>query len=97
MVSQNGDEEYWAADDLQMDETTPEELQSQAWGIEVYHRGMKPCCGIERAQVREAATQRNHLLYGARAFLRLEMHKLEQELVGIRERCPLSGRQYGLI
>jgi hypothetical protein len=49
-VSQNGDEEYWASDDLQMDEEEERgELESQDWGIEVYHRVIKQCCGIERA------------------------------------------------
>jgi hypothetical protein len=74
-VSENGDEQYWASD-LQMDEATREELESQGWGIEVYHRGIKQCCGIKRAQVRKAVAQRNHFLYALRAFLRLEMHKL---------------------
>jgi hypothetical protein len=75
-VSENGDEQYWATDDLQMDEATREELEGQGWGIEVYHRGIKQCCGIEQAQVRKAVAQRNHFLYALRAFLRLEMHKL---------------------
>jgi hypothetical protein len=46
-VSQNGDEQYWASD-LQMDEERGE-LENQGWGIEVYHRVIKQCCGIERA------------------------------------------------
>ncbi|MBT9132326.1 MAG: hypothetical protein DDT33_00840 [Firmicutes bacterium] len=75
-VSENGDEQYWATDDLQMDEAPREELENQGWGIEVYHRGIKQCCGIERAQVRKAVAQKNHFLYALRAFLRLEMHKL---------------------
>jgi hypothetical protein len=75
-VSQNGDGQYWATDDLQMDEATRGELESQGWGIEVYHRVIKQCCGIERAQVRKAVAQKNHFLYALRAFLRLEVHKL---------------------
>ncbi|GFP40247.1 putative transposase, partial [Candidatus Hakubella thermalkaliphila] len=39
-------------------------------------RGIKQCCGIERAQVRKAVAQKNHFLYALRAFLRLEIHKL---------------------
>ncbi|GFP30210.1 putative transposase, partial [Candidatus Hakubella thermalkaliphila] len=46
------------------------------WRIEVYHREIKQCCGIERAQVRKAVAQKNHFLYALRAFLRLEIHKL---------------------
>jgi len=76
IASQNGDEEYGASDDLQMDETTRDELEGQGRDIEVYHRGIKQCCGIERAQVRKAVAQKNHFLYALRAFLRLEVHKL---------------------
>jgi len=75
-VSEDGDEEYWATDDLQMEEATRKQLEGQGWGIEVYHRGLKQCCGLERAQVRKAVAQRNHFLYALRAFLRLEVHKL---------------------
>jgi hypothetical protein len=75
-VSENGDEQYWATDDLQMGEATREELESQGWRMEVYARGIKQCCGIERAQVRKAVAQKNHFLYALRAFLRLETHKL---------------------
>jgi hypothetical protein len=90
-VPQNGDEQYWASD-LQMDEERGE-LESQGWGIEVYHRVIKQCCGIERAQIRKAVVQKNHLLYALRAFLRLEVHKLrtgvwfETKVSIIREAC----------
>ena len=54
-VSKKGDVEYWATDDLGMNETKwREELSGQGWGIEEFHRGVKQCCGIERAQVRKA-------------------------------------------
>jgi hypothetical protein len=52
------------------------ELESQGWEVEVYHRVIKQCCGIERAQIRKAVAQKNHFLYALRAFLRLEVHKL---------------------
>jgi putative transposase len=42
--------------------------------IENYHRGLKQCCGVERAQVRAARAQRNHIGLAIRAFLRLEHH-----------------------
>lgn len=75
-VTTDGDVEYWATDDLGMGKATHRELESQGWGIESYHRGIKQCCGIERAQVRKAKAQRNHFLYALRAFLRLEAHHL---------------------
>ena len=45
-----------------------------AWTIETYHRGIKQFCGIERAQVRAARAQRNHINLALRAFLRLESY-----------------------
>ena len=53
-VSKKGDVEYWATDDLGMNNERSEELSGVGWGIEEYHRGVKQCCGIERAQVRKA-------------------------------------------
>jgi len=75
-VSQTGNAEHWATDDLQMEEATRNDLEARGWGIEVYHRGIKQCCGIEQAQVRKAAEQKSHLLMALRAFLRLEAHRL---------------------
>lgn len=45
-----------------------------AWAIEEYHRGLKQCCGVERAQVRAGRAQRNHIGLAIRAFLRLELY-----------------------
>src|SRR5215208_3423315 len=67
---------YWATDDLRMSEEAREELERQGWGIETYHRGLKQCCGIERAQARSGRAQRNHLGLALRAFLRLEANRL---------------------
>jgi len=52
-----------------------EEMQEQGWGIEVYHRGIKQCCGVERSQVRKAAKQLGHITLSLRAFLRLELKR----------------------
>lgn len=75
-VTPDGNVEYWATDDLEMTEATRQELEQQGWGIETYHRGIKQCCAIERAQVRKADGQKNHILYALRAFLRLVAHYL---------------------
>ena len=48
-------------------------LAEQCWGIEKYHRGLKQCCGVERARCGRRA-QRNHIGLAIRAFLRLEHH-----------------------
>jgi hypothetical protein len=75
MVSTDGDAEYWATNDLGMTEGKRAELERQGWGIEVYHRGLKQCCGVEKAQVRKAVAILRHLLLALRAFLRLEVYR----------------------
>jgi len=77
IVAPNGDIEYWATNDLAMDELTRLKYTEQVWMIENYHRGIKQFCGVERAQVRSARAQRNHILLALRAFLRLEYHRLQ--------------------
>jgi putative transposase len=75
-VSSNGDVEYWATDDLEMKEKEREDLAGQGWGIEVYHRGIKQCCGVERSQARKATKQLGHIALSLRAFLRLELKRV---------------------
>jgi hypothetical protein len=74
IVAKDGDIEYWATDDLAMDELERLGLAERCWAIENYHRGLKQCCGVERCQVRAARAQRNHVGLAIRAFLRLERH-----------------------
>jgi putative transposase len=76
VVSTNGDVEHYATDHVEMKEKECEELSNQSWGIEVYHRGLKQCCGVERSQVRKAAKQLGHITLSLRAFLRLELSRL---------------------
>jgi len=71
-----GHRQHWATSDTQMQADTFEATSKACWHIESYHRGLKQCCGIERAQVRAATGQKNHLLLALRAFLRLEAHRL---------------------
>ena len=66
--------EYWASNDLQMNELSRLKFAQWSWMIESYHRGIKQFCGIERCQARSATAQRNHIELALRAFLRLEFH-----------------------
>ena len=66
--------EYWATNDLQLNELTRLKFAQWSWMIETYHRGIKQFCGIERCQARSAIAQRNHIELALRAFLRLEFH-----------------------
>ena len=76
LVTPDGDREYWATNDLALTGLTRLKYAEWAWGIEVYHRGLKQHCGVERAEVRAARAQRNHIGCALRAFLRLEQHRL---------------------
>ena len=76
IVATNGDIEYWASNDLRMEEAARQGLAKARWKIEQYHRGLKQHCGVERAQVRIARSQRNHIGLAIRAFLRLELERL---------------------
>jgi len=92
--SQNGDAEYWATHDLKMTEEKREELEKKGWGI---HRGLKQCCGVERAQGRQAVSILGYLLLALRAFLRLEAYRLRTGrtiLPGrhLAHRCPSPPR-----
>ena len=68
----HGGVEYWATSDLEMTLEQCALWALNAWRIEDHHRGSKQFCGVERAQYRSAAAQRNHIGLAIRAFLRLE-------------------------
>ena len=74
-VSKDGDVEHWATNELTLTPQHREELARQAWGIEVYHWGLKQCCGVEKSQARKAQAQRNHIRMALQAFVRLEVHR----------------------
>jgi hypothetical protein len=75
-VATDGETEHWATNDLDMGEGERLKYAEFSWGIEVYHRELKQECGVERAQVRAARAQRNHIGCAIRAFVRLEWHRL---------------------
>ena len=75
-----GQVEHWATSDTEMKPSSFASLAKACWSIESYHRGLKQCCGIERAQVRSATGQKNHLLLALRAFLRFEALRLRTGL-----------------
>jgi putative transposase len=68
------DFEYWATNDLKMNDLIRLKYAELSWMIETYHRGIKQFCGIERCQARSERAQRNHIELALRAFLRLEYH-----------------------
>lgn len=78
IVAPDGDVEYWATNDLQMNELLRVKYADEAWTIENFHRGVKQFSGIERCQARSRRAQRNHIGLALRAFLRLEVHGYKQ-------------------
>ena len=74
IVAPDGRTTHWATNDLTMTELTRLQIAEASWKIEEYHRGIKQFCGVERAQLRAARAQRNHIGFALRAFLRLEYH-----------------------
>jgi putative transposase len=75
IVTKDGGIEYWATNDLGMDELGRLAYAERIWAIEEYHRGLKQYCGVERAQARGHHAQRNHIGLSIRALLRLEWHR----------------------
>lgn len=88
-VAENGDAEHWATSDLKMEHITRREIARQVFAIENYHRQLKQCCGIERAQVRSAKAQKCHILLSLRAFVRLEAHRLQTGISGYAAKADL--------
>ena len=76
-VGTNGDAEYWATSKLDMSIEQAAFYALDAWQVEVYHRGLKQFTGVERAQYRLEVSQRNHIGLAIRAFVRLEVHRLQ--------------------
>jgi putative transposase len=71
----DGGIEYWATNDLGMDDLGRQALAERIWAVEEYHRGLKQYCGVERSQARGHHAQRNHIGLAIRALLRLEWHR----------------------
>ncbi len=61
LVATDGDIEYWATNDLKINDLTRLKFAELAGVIETYHRGIKQFWGIERCQARSATDQHNHL------------------------------------
>jgi DDE superfamily endonuclease len=78
----DGDTEYWATNDLEMDEGTRLMNAELGFAIENYHRDLKQNCGVEKCQARSERAQRNHIGMAIRAFLRLEWHHFTTGISG---------------
>ena len=75
VVATNGDTTHGATNDPGMDETTRLAFAELSWGIEEYHRGVKQYTGVERCSARGEWSQRNHIGFALRAFVRRAYHR----------------------
>ena len=82
IVSKDGDTRHWVTDVQEMDEPEREDLAKKSWKIEEYHRGIKQFCGVEKCQERKEESQRAHIMFSSRAFLRLKLHRIKSGISG---------------
>lgn len=71
IVAKDGDIEFWATNDLTMDELRRLTLSERCWAVEDYHRILKQTCNIGRCQTRSSKSQKNHIGLAIRALARL--------------------------
>ncbi len=74
VIATDGTAEHWATSLEEMTEPARRDFALAAWRIEMYHRGLKQQCLIERAQCRRLRPVLNHIGLCVRAFVRLESH-----------------------
>jgi len=76
----DGDTQYWATSQLDLEIEALAFYALDAWQIEVYHQGLKQFTGIERGQFRRACAQFNHIALAVRAFVRLEFQRIHYQV-----------------
>jgi len=74
-VFKDKDVSFFGCDVLKVEDWN--RLSGLGWRIEEFHRGIKQCCGVERAFVRKAHAVSNHIGMAIRAFLRFEVFRLK--------------------
>jgi putative transposase len=85
----DGTSEYWATSLSRMSEAEREQFALSAWRIEMYHRGLKQQCLIERAQCRRLRPVLNHIGLCIRAFLRLESHCYREKMSWLKAKTGI--------
>lgn len=81
--------EYWATSLEKMTETERETKAKVAWRIEMYHRGLKQQCLIERAQCRRPRPVLNHIGLCIRAFVRLESYCYRENMSWVQAKTSI--------
>jgi hypothetical protein len=85
----DGTAEYWATSLDRMSEAERAGFAKSAWRVEMYHRGLKQQCLIERAQCRRLRPVLNHIGLCIRAFVRLESHCYREKMSWIQAKTSI--------
>jgi len=85
----DGTSEYWATSLEEMTETERKTNAVAAWRIEMYHRGLKQQCLIERAQCRRLRPVLNHIGLCIRAFVRLESYCHQKKMSWVEAKTSI--------
>ncbi len=72
--AKDGTADYWATDDLRVDDLGRLRLAEASWMIEEYHRGLKQVTHVERCQCRVGRAQRGRIGLALRAFVVVERY-----------------------
>jgi hypothetical protein len=108
IVAKNGDIEYWATNNLTMDELCRLTLAERSWAVEDYHRILKQTCHVERCQLQSSRSQKNHIGLAIRALTRLTWtffktgispYELKKSIIreAVRKYRSLPAFQFGAI
>lgn len=88
---ENGDIAYIATSDLALAEPEPIKAHyAYRWQIEVFHRGIKQCCGIEHCYSQVEQSQPNHILCAFLAFLKLEIKRIKEGISWYEQKRRIS-------
>lgn len=79
-INKKGKDRYWVTNSLEMDKQDRKNLQAISWSIENFHRALKGLCCVEDCKIRKAAGQRNHINCSLRAYIRLEVVNLQEQI-----------------
>ncbi|MDD3052723.1 MAG: transposase [Candidatus Cloacimonetes bacterium] len=70
--------QFWATDLLGMKPEERDKMNKVAWKIENYHRALKQFCGVDKCQARKEVSQRSHIQFSLRVYLRLEINRIKK-------------------
>ncbi len=95
IISKDGTAEYWATNDLEMDELGRLKLAEASWKIGEYHRGLKQVTKVEGFQCRKAQAQRSHIGLALLAFLVFERYSFRTGYNSVATKVKIFRQQSG--